>query len=405
MKNDMEKVSAKVAYLVNQYPKISHTFIRREILALEAQGTSVVRISVRETQEQLSDSIDREEKKITHYILGQSKVKTAWNLIKAFLLCLPKLLPALRSTVFLCKRSCALLRPIIYLFEACSLYQFCKKQNIGHIHVHFGTNSTTVAMLCRKLGGPTYSMTIHGPEEFDSPKAIALDKKIRHAKFVVAISSYCRSQLFRWAQSSDWPKIAEVHCVVNTEFLVSDNESAIEPKRFLSVGRLCEQKGQMLLLAAFHKVYLRHPDAQLHLIGDGEFREPIEKFIQEHGLQNNVYLHGWRDSNYIAEQLDKCSAMVLPSFAEGLPVVIMEAFARCRPVISTYIAGIPELVTPDCGWLVPAGHIEKLSEAMEEALSMSPSQLYAMGNRGLNKINQAHNPAIEAKKLSSLFDG
>jgi colanic acid/amylovoran biosynthesis glycosyltransferase len=274
---------------------------------------------------------------------------------------------------------------------------------VEHIHVHFGTNSATVAMLCRKMGGPTYSMTIHGPEEFDSPLAIALDEKIRHAKFVVAISSYCRSQLFRWIPFSDWKKIKEVHCAVNEGFLAKENIEFLEPKRFLSVGRLCEQKGQMLLLEAFQKVYQIHKDAQLHLVGDGEFREAIEAYISENGLKNNVHLLGWKSSDEIAEQMDKCSAMVLPSFAEGLPVVIMEALARKRPVISTFIAAIPELIDNRCGWLVPAGNAHKLSEVMLEVINTPSEQLYSMGCIGFNRILAEHNSILEAKKLQVLF--
>ena len=102
---------------------------------------------------------------------------------------------------------------LIYLAEACLLRRWLTELGIDHVHAHFGTNSTTVAMLCRMLGGPPYSFTMHGPEEFDAPRSLSLRDKIHHAAFVVAISEFTRSQLCRWAPSEDWHKIHVIHCV------------------------------------------------------------------------------------------------------------------------------------------------------------------------------------------------
>ncbi|NJL21689.1 MAG: glycosyltransferase family 4 protein, partial [Leptolyngbyaceae cyanobacterium SM1_3_5] len=107
----------------------------------------------------------------------------------------------------------------------------------------------------------------------------------------------------------------------------------------------------------------------------------------------------------VRQQIIAARAMVLPSFAEGLPVVLMEALALARPVISTYIAGIPELVVPDCGWLIPAGAIEPLAEAMRSALLASPEKLAAMGKAGRDRAIAEHSITVEAAKLAALFQG
>lgn len=388
----------RIGYLINQYPKISHTFIRREILALEALGTPITRISVRRSTDRLLGESDIQEALKTTYILTQNP-RCAYDFLAAMLVCLPRILPAIKTAILLMVRTCSVVKPIAYLLEACWLYRFCNAEGITHIHTHFGTNAASVAMLCRKLKGPTFSVTIHGPEEFDSPLALALDRKVHESAFVVAISSFCRSQLFRWTNLHDWPKVVEIHCTIDDSFLAPENHTLIEHKHFVSIGRLCEQKGQLLLLQALAMVAQEHPDVTLHLIGDGELRPHLEEFIGAHNLAKNVQLHGWKDETQISAHIDRSSALVLPSFAEGLPVVIMESFARRRPVLSTYVAGIPELVDEKCGWLVPPGNASKLRDSMLEIINTSPGKLYEMGCAGFERVRRMHNSQNEAKKI------
>lgn len=397
----MEKdPNLKICYLVNQYPKISHTFIRREILALEGLGAEVLRVSVRQVAETLVDPVDREEQDKTHFIISSSKGRSAWAIFTATLSQLPRLLKALPLWYRLGKNAHgSYLKHFFYLAEACWLRRFSAKHGVQHIHAHFGTNSASVALLCRQLGGPEYSFTVHGPEEFDSPKALSINEKIHHAKFAVAITSFCKSQLYRWADFADWPKITEVHCAIDDAVLQNSSNAVTSALRLVSIGRLCEQKGQVILLSAIRQIKKRHPAIELNLIGDGEYRGYIERYIKEHGLEGNVILHGWQGTAGIIEQLDQSAALVLPSFAEGLPVVIMEAFARRRPVLTTYVAGIPELVTSDCGWLVPAGDVDALARAIETIVDTPTAELTAKGEHGYEAVLARHSAATEASKL------
>lgn len=396
----MSKENLKVCYLINQYPKISHTFVRREILALEALGAEVLRVSVRQVAETLVDTVDQQEQDKTHFIISDSKARSAWAMFTAALCQLPSLLKTLPLWYRLAKNAQgSYLKHFFYLLEACWLRRFSSIHKVQHIHAHFGTNSATVSLLCRALGGPCYSFTVHGPEEFDSPKALSIREKVHHAKFVVAITSFCKSQLYRWADFSDWPKITEVHCVVDDAMLLPASNPVVNGQRFVSIGRLCEQKGQVILLEAMAKVKKTYPEIELHLIGDGEYRDYIERYIKANQLEKNVILHGWQGTAAIVEQLDQSAALVLPSFAEGLPVVIMEAFARRRPVLTTYIAGIPELVTPDCGWLVPAGDVNALANAMEAVVAAPIDELTKKGVQGYEAVRARHSAATEALKL------
>lgn len=395
-----------IAYIVNQYPKVSHSFIRREIKALEAQGLNVQRFSVRSCAEELVDPDDKDELHKTKFILKQGLISLLLSLLKAFV---SHPLKFLQSVVLASRLGIqsdrGLLIHLIYLMEACTLLRWVNASGVEHIHAHFGTNSTTVAMLCHTLGGPTYSFTVHGPEEFDKPLAIGLPEKIKRAAFVVAISSFGKSQLYRWCTYQDWNKVHIVRCGVDEVFLASKQTQPVpDNTQFVCVGRLGEQKGHALLIEAARFLAIKGYEFSILLVGDGPLREPIETLIQDYELQSQIKLTGWATSEEVREYIKSSRLMVLPSFAEGLPVVLMEALAMGRPVITTYIAGIPELVEDgDCGWLVPAGSAQALANAMIAALDASLPKLEKMGQEGVKRVRQNHNAAIEAKHLAQQF--
>jgi colanic acid/amylovoran biosynthesis glycosyltransferase len=172
----------------------------------------------------------------------------------------------------------------------------------------------------------------------------------------------------------------------------------------ICVGRLCEQKGQLLLVEAARILLAKGIDFELVLAGDGEMRPEIDAFIDDHKLRSVVRITGWISSDQVRDEILAARALVLPSFAEGLPVVIMEAMALRRPVISTYIAGIPELVhSGEHGWLVPAGDVEALVEAIQNCLAATGEKIDQMGQAGRHRLQLRHDADAEAKKLHELF--
>jgi colanic acid/amylovoran biosynthesis glycosyltransferase len=259
-------------------------------------------------------------------------------------------------------------------------------------------------MLCHALGGPGYSFTVHGPEEFDKPVALHLREKIEHSRFVVAISSFGRSQLYRWVDRAHWPKIEVVHCGLERAFHEVASVPVPAERRLVCVGRLCEQKGQLLLIEAAHLLSERGQQFELVLAGDGEMRPAIEAAIVLYALGDKVRITGWISSDQVRAELLAARALVLPSFAEGLPVVIMEAMALRRPVLTSYVAGIPELVEDGRnGWLFPAGSVEELAAVMANCLSMDLDQLQAMGNAARERVLQRHDIDTEVAKLARHF--
>jgi colanic acid/amylovoran biosynthesis glycosyltransferase len=398
-------MTSTIAYLINQYPKVSHSFIRREIAAVEAGGIKVVRFSLRSCAAELVDEADHAELKRTRIVLDQWLVALLSRLLWVALTRPRRFGVALvLAGKWGWYSDRGLVRHLAYLAEACVLLQWFAEASVAHVHAHFGSNSTAVAALCHILGGPTYSFTVHGPDEFDQAQAIGLAEKIQRATFVVTVSSFSRSQLYRWCDSSQWAKIQVVYCGLDDEFFPPTPTPIPSAPRLVCVGRLCAAKGQLLLIEAVHQLVSEGMAVQLVLVGDGELRPVIEDRIARSQLQQHVEITGWANTATVRQHLLAARAMVLPSFAEGLPVVIMEALALGRPVITTYIAGIPELVESGvCGWLVPAGSIEKLTAALRAALQAPIDQLEAMGQAGASRVSQQHRGVTEAAKLVNLF--
>lgn len=260
-------------------------------------------------------------------------------------------------------------------------------------------------MLAKALGGPSYSFTVHGPDEFDRPEQLQLQEKVRHAKFVVAVSSYGRSQLYRWIRPVDRSKVAVVHCGLEPAFYDVPERPLSSAPRLVCIGRLSAQKGQFMLIEAARVLAARGTPFEIVLVGDGDTRSELESAIARYSLADKVRITGWVSSEEVREQIIAARALVLPSFAEGVPVVLMEAMALRRPVLTTYVAGIPELVKHgEHGWLFPAGDLEALVRAMEDCLSRSTDELRLMGNAARNRALARHQIGESAKKLLRLFD-
>lgn len=393
-----------VAYLTNQYPATSHSFIRREIVALELLGVTVKRYSIRSTANAHVDPRDAEEATRTTVLLDSSQRVLRDSAYVASRQPIRFARAAKLTGHFAAQSDRGWFRNAAYLAEACALLRCLELEGVQHVHAHFGTNSANVAALCHELGGPPYSFTVHGPEEFDRAPVLGLREKIHGAKFVVAISEYGRSQLCRMVDRSQWDKIHVVRCGLQSDLLQSDVTPVPNVRRFVCVGRLSEQKGHLVLLEAAAKLAARGVEFELTLAGDGPLRAIIEERIEELSLSKRVTITGWLTEQQVMSEIRASAAMVLPSFAEGLPVVIMEAYALGRPVISTFVAGIPELIeSGKNGWLVPAGAVEPLVDAMSQVLSSTTDQLEAMGRSGRTAVQERHDVLANARVLRSLI--
>jgi glycosyltransferase involved in cell wall biosynthesis len=395
----------RIAYLINQYPKVSHSFIRREILALGQQGIDVMRISVRGWNDTLVDEEDISERARTRYVLRDGALALLLAALRMLVTRPAQLMRALGLTWRMSRRAeRPLLVHLVYLAEACRVESWLGAAGVRHLHAHFGTNPAEIAMLVNVLGGPSWSFTAHGPEEFDKAPLIGLAEKVRRCAFVVAVCSYGRSQLYRLVDHRHWPKVKVVHCGLERNLFDAIVGPPQEARRLVCVGRLCEQKGQLLLLEAARQLVSQGVEFELVLVGDGELRAEIEQLIARYELKSRVRITGWVSGAQVRDEILAARALVLASFAEGLPVVLMEAMALGRPVISTFVAGIPELVKPgEHGWLVPAGDVEALAQAIRLCLELSGETLAVMGKAANEQAKARHNSISEVAKLADLF--
>jgi glycosyltransferase involved in cell wall biosynthesis len=395
----------KVLYLTNQYPMSSHTFVRREIQGVEALGIEVTRVSIRPFPDGFVEAADREEALRTRVVLRNG----AKGLLPSVSIVAVKhpfrFLSAVGRTFGLARGAeRGLGAHFAYFAEACFLLRTCQREAVDHIHTHFGTNPPLVAMLVKALGGPGFSFTVHGSEEYYRARSLKLADKVADAKFVAAISRFGRSQLQLFARQDTHDRIHIVHCGFDAAFLDNPNVSSPSGSHFLFVGRLCQQKQPLILLEAAAILAADGVDFHLDIVGEGELSLEVETAVRKHKLEPYVTLHGTVDGAEVRRLILASRAMVLPSSAEGLPVVLMESMALQRPVVTTYIAAIPELVRSGMeGWLVPTGHAQALATAMAQALHCLPEELARMGKAAASRARERHDIRVSAERMVQLF--
>lgn len=396
----------RVGYLVNQYPSVSHTFIRREIEALESLGLEVERVSIRATRpEALCDEQDRAEASRTTALLDGSAVHLALGSISCLLLAPRRFLRAAGEAWRLGWRSDrGLLRHFAYLAEACALKRHLARRGVAHLHAHFATNPAAVAVLCRVLGGPPFSFTAHGAACFEAAASHKLGRKVELASFVVAVSEDGRSRLMRWSAPACWSRIHVVRCGLEPESLGSERKPVPSDRRLVCVARLVPVKAHEVLLEAAAELDREGLEFELVLVGDGPLRGSLEARARRLGLEKRVVFRGALDGAAVREEISKARALVLSSFEEGLPTVILEAFALGRPVVATAVGGVAELVeTGATGWRVPPGSSSAMARALREALEAPVEVLARMAGSGSSRVHDRHDTREEARKLARLF--
>lgn len=362
----------------------------------------VSRFAIRNWGEDLVDPRDRDEIGKTTYILKQGAATLIGRCLKEVATNPIGFFRGLGTTFHLVtRRGGTGAKNFAYLVEAVFFKQAAIAQGITHVHAHFSTNSAAVALLSRRMGGPSYSFTAHGPDEFDDPAANGLPVKVRHAAFVAAITNYARGVILKATGDMDADKLHVVRCGIDLdEFSVTPPP---DNKRIVCVGRLCPAKAQALLVEAIAPLVEDHPELELVFIGDGEDRSKIEARVTELGLDSHVSMPGWGTGEEVRAAIKDARIFALPSFAEGLPIVLMESLAMGRAVITTRITGIPELVDDQVGWIVEAGDVPALRDAVAQALSADSSALAAMGTAGRARVEKAHDQASNAAQLRDLF--
>ncbi len=359
----------RLLYLLSRYPAISHTFFLQEVRGLRELGFDIETASINapdRAKERLS-AVEAEEAATTLYLKTMPRMQVLTQLLAVAFTAPAMVWRALQSALRL-KQSSLQHRfySLFYVAEALLLCHRIRRRQIAHMHIHFGGAVATVGLIAAEAARIPYSLTIHGPDEFFDEEQFHLQRKIEGAAFVIAISHYCRSQLMRIASPAVWDRFDVVRLGIRPELLPPSSPSETAATvRLIMVGRLVPAKGALLLLQAVEQVRNRGVAVSLTFVGDGPERRELEGFIQQHDMTEIVTMTGALNHEQTLDKVAHADIFVLASFAEGIPVALMEAMALGVPCISTYIAGIPELIDHEQdGILVPAGSAEDLTYAI-----------------------------------------
>jgi glycosyltransferase involved in cell wall biosynthesis len=398
----------RISYFTSSYPRATDTFIQREVIGLRAAGLDVLTSALREPEgaNNVSPLILSERKQTTYFL--------PTNIIKLLVLNLKGLLTAPVAYFRALKLAFKTRRPgikgtlyqLFYFQEALLLAKFLEINKVEHLHNHFGDSGGMVTMLASQLSGVGYSITFHGPHIFFEPTLLALREKVKYAKFIVCISNYCRSQMMLFSDAEDWHKLKIVHCGIDiNSYTISQQPEKHTDKlvKLLYVGRLAAEKGVPVLLRSLIALKNEGHEFHLTLLGDGPERAALEAEVKAQGLEQMVHFGGFASQETVRSTLQASDVFILPSFAEGVPVSLMEAMACGVPVIGTNVGGVTELIEHGVSGLVVAPSDEV---ALKNAIFcyLSNSALRESVKQAARKVVESHfNLDIEVGKLEQLI--
>jgi glycosyltransferase involved in cell wall biosynthesis len=380
----------RIACLVSEYPAPSHTFIRREIDELRRRGLEVSTFSIRKPIDAnvLSDR-DRYDVGTTSYVLPpriaalleanlQNLAKRPLRYVRTLFDAFHHRVPGARSQMY----------ALFYFQEAMLLARELEERQVEHLHNHFANTAAIVGFLATRYLDLPWSLTLHGISCFDYPSGLLLEKKVAHAAFVACVTHFGRAQAYRTVDPALWPKLFVSRCGIDLSTVPKKRARPGARLRFLAVGRISPEKGHIGLIDAFAEAVTRGLDADLDLIGDGPGAAAVEERVRARGLESCVTLLGRLAEEEVLAEMAGSDVLVLSSFMEGLPVVLIEALALELAVIAPCVAGIPELIVHgETGLLFAPGNWPELARRMLE-VSVDGALRERLGAAGRAKVEE-----------------
>jgi len=348
-----------IAYLLSQYPAINHAFMLREVRRLRELGFEIQVISVRPPDRPFDKltAVEQKEAQSTFYVQTCSLGGVLLAHLSVMLTRPGRYLAGLSRALGTGRSG------ILYFVEAVIAGHWMMQRRLTHFHTHY---ASTVGWIVARVFSISMSVTFHGQAEFADPTGFQLAKRIGDSRFCRAISLYGRSQMMKTIDYREWPKIEVTFLGVDpSEFAPRPFRAAADPFQIACVGQLAPVKGQHMLLAAVELLVREARRVRLRIAGDGPGRPALEQDIAARGLTHHVVMEGFLNQDKLRELYAESDALALPSFAEGIPVVLMEAMAMEIPCIATWITGIPEIISHEKnGLLVPPGDAEALARSI-----------------------------------------
>jgi len=397
----------RLAYLSSRYPALSHTFIEREIRAVRALGLRIDPFSIRPPGAQGTLGAAHRDACRETFTLLERPLRVGASLVRALIASPAGALRALVAAERLSSPGVtARVVSLAYALEAMHLARELRRRGIAHVHVHMANNAASVALLaCRYDRSLTYSLSVHGSAEFFHVDSWRLGPKAAGAVFVRCISHFCRAQLMAWTDRRAWQRYHIVHCGIDLARFPPRPPRRPGPLRLITVGRLDPIKGYFVLLDAMAILGREGAEVELEMVGDGPERAALDRRIAARGLSGRVVLSGAVSQDEIGAHYDHADAMVVCSFMEGVPVVLMEAMAKELCVVATRVGGIPELVEDGVsGLLVDAGSAEALAAPIKK-LAADPDRCRTYGIAGRARVAAAYSSELLGAGMAELFRG
>lgn len=394
----------RIGYFTNTYPRATDTFIQREVKGLRERGIDVCTFSVRKSgsDHDVGSEIVA-EKQNTTYLLPANPIRLFTDNVAVFITQPVRYMKALRLALRTAPPGFrGFVYQMFYFQEAILLARALNKQKIEHLHNHLGDACGTVTMLACLIVGVSYSITIHGPHIFFDPMHWALREKVKHSSFIACISHYCKSQMMLFSEQIDWDRFQIVHCGVNPEeFRYSKVKQ--QARKLLYTGRLAVEKGLPVLFKSLSLLKEDGYDYELTLVGDGQDRTYLEDLASKIGIADRLIFTGFASQDEVRNYLLQSDIFILPSFAEGVPVSLMEAMSCGIPVIATYVGGIVELIeSEETGLLVSPSDPIALRDAIARYIDDYDFR-EKVSHQGRDKVVSNFNLDNEIDKLAQLF--
>lgn len=406
------QTNTNIAYVTTHYPRVALSFIAGEIDGMEADGVTIHPFAMN-----LPDKADLLSEEARAWYARTIYLKRSWSkLLGSFLATFASHPIATTKLIFKAIGSARgdvplMTKRLSHLLQASEVARTCRERGISRLHAHFGQAPATITWFaCEILNfdasrKAAWSFTIHGFQDFVDETIARLDLKAKSADFVVCVSDFTKSQLCRLLHPSLWPRAHVVRCGIDLQqFHMRKGRAQASPPRIISVGRLSSEKGQVVLLQACKLLIDRGVDVRLTLIGSGPLEGLIREEIARNGMEKVVDLPGEKPANEVRAELEKSDVFCLPSFAEGLPISIMEAMAVGVPVVASAISGIPELVVnKETGLTVPPGNAEELANAIAGLLNDDKARK-AMIAAGRKRVEERHDRTTNIQQMRALLD-
>lgn len=364
----------RIAYLVSRYPTLSMIFVIREVVELRRLGFGIDVASINDPDRapDALSPLERDERELTHYIKAEGIFGALTAHIQGLL---GRPVDWLRCLVRVFAWSGLDLKrlfyQLMYFTEALMVARWMRAKRQDHLHVHLGNVAATVGLYVKLYSDCGLSMTIHGPDEFYDARGQLLREKAGLADFIVCISHFARSQMMLVSDPAHWDKFVVCRLGVDIDAfpLRASEPDGAAPPRILCLGRLTPAKGQHILLRALQLLKARGQRFEAGIVGAGPDRDSLEAQVAGLDIGDSVRLVGPVNPDQVRGWYERATVFVLPSFAEGIPVVLMEAMAIGVPVVSTTVAGIPELIRPGTdGLLAPPSDAQGLADALQALL-------------------------------------